>query len=333
MGFPINPVNCSHFDGNQVPTVTGVIGTLGTADTKGTSLALPMSVDPSTGAAYVYNLGPAGTTQAAGTQDVNLLQIGGTPVSGQMYDSANTAIKVNVVAGGAGGGVAQLQVRNAAATAWVDVGYASTTYVPITSMGGTLNAATVGTVTGVGIVSNLTQGSINITAGTIGAATINTIGTLTNLVNGTIQNSGTVTGVGVVSMLTGGTVNSATINAGTIRDDGRSARNILSYGTTFGATAASYATLVGSAVVGVGTSLWVNDISIVNSAGTVTSLVGFGTVLNGTSVLVKGNFGPQGGIEKSYSKAVNAGMTNSDLVCYVASAGTIDVSVSYFISA
>lgn len=38
------------------------------------------------------------------------------------WDGANTAVRVNVVAGGAGGGVAQLQTRNLADTAWVNVG-------------------------------------------------------------------------------------------------------------------------------------------------------------------------------------------------------------------
>lgn len=130
-----------------------------------------------------------------------------------------------------------------------------------------------------------------------------------------------------------GTINAGTINAGTVRNDGRPARNILSYGTTFGGTAAGYGTLV--AAPGVGTSIWVNDISITNSNGSVTCLAGFGTALNGTSVLAKGNFGTHTGIgiQKSYPMAVNAGMTNTDLVCYVGAAGTAEFTVTYFISA
>ena len=113
-----------------------------------------------------------------------------------------------------------------------------------------------------------------------------------------------------------------------------SKRTILSYGTTFGGTAAGYGTLVGSAAVGVGTSTWINDLSIINTgAGTLTALMGFGTSLNGTSVLAKGEFGPQGGIQKSYPLPVNCGMTNQDLVCYIGAAGTVDFNVSYFISA
>ena len=43
----------AHVDDNQQFTSTGVVGTLGTADTSGTAQALPIAVDPSTGAQYV----------------------------------------------------------------------------------------------------------------------------------------------------------------------------------------------------------------------------------------------------------------------------------------
>jgi fibronectin-binding autotransporter adhesin len=108
----------------------------------------------------------------------------------------------------------------------------------------------VGTVPGVGVVSNITNGSIVMTGGTVLSGTINNSGTttgvgvLTALTNGTVRveagtmtNSGTVTGVGVVSNITNGsivvtagtvttnvsvgtisvgTINSGTVNAGTI---------------------------------------------------------------------------------------------------------------------
>lgn len=204
-----------------------------------------------------------------------------------------------------------------------------------------------GTLALVTTVSNITNGSVRMTVGTL------TTGTLQNLVSGTLNAVAAAT-------VTAGTINTGTINvgtfvmpsgtltvlpnlpqgsinvtAGTVRLDGRTTRNILSYGTTFGGTAAGYATLVGSAAVGVGTSTWVNDISIVNPNGNITCLVGFGTVLNGTSVLLKGTFGTSSavGMEKHYGLAVNGGMTNQDLVAYISGAGTIDVNVSYFISA
>ena len=183
--------------------------------------------------------------------------------------------------------------------------------------------------------------NVLINQGTQTAIAVDTVGTLNyqaiKLDMGTVGASNPFSGTlpmlsaGTISKLEQGSIN---VTAGTIKNDGRPSRNILTYGTSFGGTAAGYGTLVGSASVGAGTSTWINDVSVINTgAGTLTALVGFGTVLNGTSVLVKGDFGPQGGIQKSYPLAVNAGMTNQDLVCYVAAAGTIQVNVSYFISA
>lgn len=165
---------------------------------------------------------------------------------------------------------------------------------------------------------------LDVGAGGASSPFTGTIGEITNLAGGTVTrvNQGSIT------------VTTGTINAGTVRHDGRPARNILTYGTTFSGTAAAYGTLVGSTVVGAGTSTWVENISIVNSGTTViTAMVGFGTALNGTSSLVKGRFGTTGGIEKPFIDAVNAGMTNQDLVCYIDGAGTIDVNIAYFISA
>jgi hypothetical protein len=129
-----------------------------------------------------------------------------------------------------------------------------------------------------------------------------------------------------------GTINSGTINAGTFRDDGRPSRNILSFGTTMTFSGSAFGTLVGSASIGSGTSLWVQDISIVNNGGTQKFGVMFGSAINGSAVLAKGQFGPQGGIEKSFTKPVNAGMTNTDLNAWAEGAGTADFVVSYFIS-
>lgn len=214
----------------------------------------------------------------------------------------------------------------------------------------------------------VTSGSISVTSGTIGAFTADipggTIDLLSVLANGTIgagtiavsagtviMTNGTV-GAGTVAVSAGtvimtagtvaagtvavsaGTITHGTIDAGTVKLDGRIARNVLSYGLTFSGTAAAYGTLVGSTVVGAGTSIWVNELSIINSGGgTVTGLIGLGTALSGSSVLAKGGFGAQGGIQKTFSMPVNAGMTNQDLVCYIGAAGTVDFNVSYFISA
>ena len=222
---------------------------------------------------------------------------------------------------------------------------------------GTMTVGTIDNLTK-GTITRLEGGSVVVTAGTV--STLNTIGTV-GVVNGgsIVVTAGTVTTAmgdisgGTIDILTAGSIvmtagtvstlntvgtvgvvnaGSVVITAGTVKLDGRLARNILTYGTSYGGTAAGYGTLIGSAVVGVGTAIYVNDLSIVNQAGTVDCLVGFGTALSGASVLAKGKFAAQGGIQKSYPLAVNAGLTNQDLVCYVGAAGTIDVNVSYFIA-
>lgn len=48
----LTATNSAHFDANQVPSITGVIGTLGTADVQGTAAPLPFAVDPANGAQY-----------------------------------------------------------------------------------------------------------------------------------------------------------------------------------------------------------------------------------------------------------------------------------------
>ena len=167
------------------------------------------------------------------------------------------------------------------------------------------------------------QVKINMGAATVDGSIFQ--GTVTNNMNSGTLNAGTVT-------VTGGSI---VMTAGTARLDSRTTQNVLSYGTTVGLSGAGYGTLVGSASVGAGTSTWIQDFSIINPAGTATCLLGFGTVLNGTSVIFKGVLGTQtvGGIQKSFNKPVNCGMTNQDLVLYLSGAGTVDVSVSYFISA
>lgn len=156
---------------------------------------------------------------------------------------------------------------------------------------------------------------------------------------GTSVTNGTVFGIQVDSQghqkfdLLTGTLTA--LSNGTVRTDARTTQNILPYGTQVAGTAAIVATLVGSASVGSGTYLWVNELSVNNPNANVGVIVSFGTAQQGTNVLLRGTFGTAGavGIQKSFPKAVNAGMTNQDLVVSLTAAGTVDVNVSYFISA
>lgn len=206
-----------------------------------------------------------------------------------------------------------------------------------------------------GTITKLEQGSINVTAGTVTAGSIRvTLGTVGGaaasgaaasgnpIVSAGTDAGGTVYGMLVDTkgqmFLSAGTVTRTntigTLELGTVKPDGRFARNILTYGTQFAATAAAYGTLVGSASVGAGTSTWVSSITIDNPAGTVLTMVGFGTALNGSSVLWRGVLGTQTapGVVLPLPQVTNAGMTNQDLVVYTGAAGTVDVTVKYFIA-
>src|SRR3990167_3675315 len=75
-------------DANDFPTNTFVSGSIGSADVNGTAEIVRGGADPSTGAQYVYNLGPAGTTAntiTGGT--LNLLEAG--------TFSTTTAVAIN----------------------------------------------------------------------------------------------------------------------------------------------------------------------------------------------------------------------------------------------
>jgi hypothetical protein len=172
-----------------------------------------------------------------------------------------------------------------------------------------------------GVMNTQSRGPDNLGNFKVGLMAVN--GTALNLGTNTVANS-------LPTVVNNGTI---VATAGTIKNDGRPARNLLSFATTQVFAGSAFATLVGSASVGAGTSIWVNDLSIVNHNGTVQAGMMFGSAINGTAVLAKGQFGPQGGIQKSFPMPVNCGMTNFDLNCWSDAAGTVTFNVSYFISA
>lgn len=206
-----------------------------------------------------------------------------------------------------------------------------------------LGGGTVGTLLGVGVIPNVPGGTIgsvvgigsvsglsNIPGGTLGS--LLGVGAIPNIPGGTV---GSVVGIGSVSGLSNLPQGSIQVTAGTFRADARTTQNIVSYGTQMVGTAAVAATVVGSTSVGAGTSLWLQDVSITNNNANVLCVLGFGTAQQGTNVLLRHTLGTTGavGIEKTFAKAVNAGMTNQDLVFSLGAAGTVDLSISYFISA
>lgn len=160
------PPYASHFDANQVPSILGVEGTLGTADTAGTAHPLPIGVNPATGALYVQDLGTSSGT-------------------------------VNVI----GGTIAQVTTVSNLTNGSVVVTVGTFTTGTIQNLvSGTINALasgtiTAGTVNSVTTVSNLTNGSVNILTGTV--TRTSNIGTIES---GTVTTRGTGFEGGTVSV-------------------------------------------------------------------------------------------------------------------------------------
>lgn len=304
-------------DQNRTPALTAHSGTAGTAEVR-------RIVGTTDGALLVYNVGPAGSVTlgdiTGGT--INRIEGGSIAVTAGTFD-ATIVLDTGTITTGSLANIGQ--VHNAGTIAALP----------------NIPGGTIGLVTRVGNVGTLEVGTIS-TLPNIPGGTIGVISSVANLAAGTVTRleGGTLGVVSSVANLAAGTVTrleqgSVNVTAGTFRNDGRPTRNVLSYGTQFGGTAAGYATLIGSAAVGVGTSLYMNEISISNTrSASLDTMIGLGTALQGTSVFLRDQLGTSIGIgrEKSYTLAPNNGMTNQDLVVWIGGAGTIDVNVSYFIS-
>jgi hypothetical protein len=137
---------------------------------------------------------------------VDLSSVGGTALSGaNTVDAGNSAFRVNVVAGGAGGGLSQLQVRNGS-NAWTDVGY----------FGGDLNVPVQGTVTSNQGSANATPwnenlaqvGGSNIALGQAAMASSIPVAIANNQSAIPASQSGTWN-IGTVTSISGGTINAA----------------------------------------------------------------------------------------------------------------------------
>lgn len=291
--------------------------------------------------------GAAGTAAALSG---NPIPVGGVTAGGTVYGllvDSSGVLQVNGTVSTGGAGTQATRIIDGTVTnVGTVVGIGSISAVAQVHNAGTIAAlpnvpgGTIGVVSSVTDLANLAKGTITrLEGGTLGV--VSSITDVANLAKGTITRveGGTIGLISSITNLAAGTVTrleqgSINVTAGTFRDDGRTARNILSYGTQFGGTAAGYATLVGSASVGAGTATWVCDVSINNPNGNIVCLVGFGTALQGTSVLLRGTYGTTAGVgqQRAFPKPVNSGMTNQDLVAYIGGAGTVDFNVSYFIA-
>ena len=191
---------------------------------------------------------------------------------------------------------------------------------------GTLTALAVGTVggkaaSGAGAVANPVLIAGTDVGGTIyapivtsaGALSVSgaSAGTFVNIVTGTQQTLGTV---GVV-------------NSGTIYNEPKPARDIISFGTT---TTGTIGTLV--AAPGVGTAIYVNDVSVAVHNGTSDAGISWGLAAQGNGVLVRGNYIAGGGQQKVFSYQVNNGTTNTALTFnQFTGSGTVTYAVTYWV--
>ena len=325
-------VNSGHIDANQVPSIIGVIGTLGTADVSGTALTLPIGVNPSTGAMYVQDLsGASGTTNITGTTVVSNVEKGTITRVGNVGTLELGSVMINSIPQVSIGTIPNVNIASGTQQTVGTVGLLKTgTLAQVTSVSnlasGTLAALASGTITG-GTLQNLVSGTINaLASGTI------TNGTLQNLVSGTINAlaSGTIS-VGTFSMTTG------TLNGGTLANLGGGTAQIsktpVQIGTpihTRGTTgAAVWGTLV--AASGAGTKQYVSNVDIVVASGTVdvaVTTIGIGGS-TGAGILARGQFPQGGGLTKPFDPVIPSG-TNGTLAFWMGGAGTVDVVITYW---
>jgi len=186
-------------------------------------------------------------------------------------DAANNAVRVNVVSGGAGGGVAQMQVRNSADTNWVNVGVgaetASMLHVPVRIQG-----------TGANVVEPLNTSP----TGTEYAVPTRNIPSGTQPVSGTVtanQGSPAATANAWPTKLTDGT------NTTVIRSDG--SQRVDGAGNTLATNQVS----VGAAVTQIVAARSNRKGVLIVNHGTTNVFVGVSGVTTGTGLLLTGTPG------------------------------------------
>lgn len=172
------------FDANRVPTILALSGTIDA--TYGTAVPIPLTATDD-GKLNVNASVTAGETDGGTLDLISVIADIQDGAGDSIMDASNDAMKVNVVAGGAGGGAAQLQVRNAADDGWEDVGFATTgdgTFnVPVHLRGGgyldSIIDGTLAEVTSVGGLPDLPGGTLdeitNIAGGTVATESQHTV--------------------------------------------------------------------------------------------------------------------------------------------------------------
>ena len=235
-----------------------------------------------------------------------------------------------------------------------------TVYSPLVTTGGILAAnmptgtVTTGTLALLTTVSNLTNGSVVMTVGTMTAGSLTNVGQIHNagtlaaggnnigdvdIATGTVTLVSTVTTLsnltnGSVNVLTGTVTrasNVGTLESGTVKLNNTPAGSAVLTSNTLGTAgaAAFWGTLL--APVGAGTFAYLTGFSVVVHSGTpeiaITNNVAGST---GAGVITRGVFPPGGGIARDLFPVYNT--VANGTIAYMINAGTASFNITYWVS-
>ena len=339
-------------DRNRFPTLIGVGGTAGTADSSGTAGIVQVGVNPTTGALYVQDLGASssgtnvnivtgtitqsnvatGTQQTLGTVGVVNNIVGGTitRLLGGTVDVGIVGTSTSFTGVGtlnlnlSGQNSLAIQASNTwTASFTVDASVNGTNWEQLYfNIGGVASLSSAFASNGIMYVNTagLSKVRVKTTSFSLGTADINMQANISNnpiFLNGfTRVTSGTITSI---TNLAGGTIqqNKIPVQVGT---------SFVAVGTT---GVAVWGTLV--AASGAGTKQYVSGVDIVVTSGTVdvaVTNIGVGGS-TGAGILARGQFVPSGGISKNFDPVIASG-TNGTLSYWLGGAGTVAVTVQYW---
>lgn len=185
---------------------------------------------------------------------------------------------------------------------------------------------TTGTIDSVTTVSNLTNGSVRITVGTITVlpnipgGTVGEVTSVTNLVGGTVTKltQGSI-------QVTAGTVSAGTINAGTMTAVPYPSAQVLSAGTT---TSGTIGTLI--AAPGAGTGIYINSLIVNAISGTPEITTSFALQAAGNQTVNRGAYVAGGGVALSFPHPSYYGTAAAALTFNILSgSGTVSYAVTY----
>ena len=268
-----------------------------------------------------------GPNASAGTSTTAPVQIGGTTATGTVYEmlvdtSGNPQVDVvNTPTVNMASGTLNVGTTTVSGNVGVSTGTITTGSLSNVAM---LNAGTID------VVSNLVKGTITkVEGGTLGEVTlVPTVTTVSNLTNGSVRMTlGTLTTGSITDVAK---VYSGTINAGTIQSNPTPPITVVNQGTLGTSAVAVWGTLSGAS--GAGTFHYVTGVSIVVQSGTVDTAISFGTTASnplGTGVLTRGAFSPGLGVARTFIPVISGG-ANSELTYWLGGAGTAYFVINYW---